>query len=48
VIAGLASAIAWLALPPDTARFWGTMIVAGGVVLVLARLFQCRLRGRKA
>ena len=48
VLTGLGSAAAWLALPGDSARFWGTAIVAGGVALVLARLLQCRLRRKGA
>ena len=48
VITGLGSAAAWLALPADSARFWATTIVAGGVALVLARLLQCRLRRTRA
>lgn len=48
VLTGLGSATAWLALPPDSARLWGTLIVAGGVLLVLGRILQCRMRGRRA
>jgi hypothetical protein len=48
VITGLASAAAWVTLPGDSARFWATAIVAGGVALVLARLLQCRFRRKGA
>jgi hypothetical protein len=48
VLSGLGSAAAWLFLPAESARFWATSIVAGGVALVLARLLQCRLRRKGA
>lgn len=48
VLAGLASALAWAVLPIDGARLWGTLIVAGGLLLVLARLVRCHLKGSKA
>jgi hypothetical protein len=48
VLTGLASALAWLLLPIEAARLWATLIVAGGTLLVLARIVQCRLRGRRA
>lgn len=48
VLAGLGSALAWAMLPLDSARFWGMVFIAGGVVLVLVRLIQCGLRGKKA
>lgn len=48
VLSGLSSALAWAVLPMGGARFWGTMIIAGGMALVVARLVQCRLRGKRA
>ncbi|HTU13506.1 MAG TPA: hypothetical protein VMG08_21630 [Allosphingosinicella sp.] len=48
VLAGLGSALTWALLPVESARLWGTLIVAGGVALVVARLIQCGLRGSKA
>ena len=48
VLAGVASALSWLVLPVDQAKTWATLIVAGGTALVLVRLVQCRLRGRRA
>jgi hypothetical protein len=48
VLAGLASALAWLVLPIESAKLWATLIVGGSTLLVLARLVQCRLRGRRA
>jgi hypothetical protein len=47
-LAGLASALTWLILPIESARLWATLIIAGGTMLVLGRLVQCRLRGRRA
>lgn len=48
VLAGLASGLLWLILPVDRAAIWGTAVVAGAMVLVVGRILQCRLRGRKA
>lgn len=48
VLAGLGSSLAWLVLPIEAARLWATLIIAGGTLFVLARLLQCRFRGRRA
>ena len=48
VLAGLGSALAWTLLPLESAKFWGTAIIAGGMALVVARLVQCALRGSRA
>lgn len=48
VLSGLGSGLAWTVLPIGAAVLWGTLIVGGGVALVLARLVQCHRRGSKA
>jgi hypothetical protein len=48
VLAGLASGLLWVVLPVDRAAIWGTAVVGTAMVLVVARVVQCRLRGRKA
>jgi hypothetical protein len=48
VLAGLGSALTWAVLPVESAKLWGTIIIAGGLTLVVARLVQCGMRGSKA
>jgi len=48
VLAGLASGLLWAILPVDRAAIWATAIVGAAMALVVGRVVQCRLRGRKA
>ncbi len=48
VLTGLTAAAIWLILPVDQAKLWATLAVAGGTLLVMARLVRCHFRGKNA